>query len=82
MGTSIVQEATTSTVEGDTIGAVNKTYNTSSTLRVYRGHKLTFTSSKTITKIEFTFSDADRQGSLVSNVGTYTDGVWTLGGDF
>lgn len=77
MGTSIVQEATTSTVEGDTIGAVNKTYNTSSTLRVYRGHKLTFTSSKTITKIEFTFSDADRQGSLVSNVGTYTDGVWT-----
>ena len=77
MGTSIVQVATEPTVEGDSIGAVNATYNTSSTLRVYRGHKLTFTSSKTITKIELTFTDSSRQGSLEVNVGTYASAVWT-----
>lgn len=62
---------TQSLVEGTT--AVNQTYNTATTLRVYKGHALTF-SGKTITKIVLNHT-SDRCGnSVTASTGTYTPG--------
>lgn len=63
--------------------AVNATYGTATTLRVYKGHALKF-SGKTITKIEIVCNGSNFGNSLTANVGTlatsYTSGgthVWT-----
>lgn len=63
--------------------AVNATYGTATTLRVYKGHALKF-SGKTITKIEIVCNGSYFGNSLTANVGTlatsYTSGgthVWT-----
>ena len=59
-------------VEGST--AVNESYNTAATLRVYKGHSLTFSSEKNIVKIVLDH-DASRTGSdVTASVGTYTMG--------
>lgn len=51
--------------------AVNSTYNTPSTLRVYKGHTLSF-SGKTITKIAITVNGTYFGNSLNANCGTLT----------
>lgn len=63
--------------------AVNASYATATTLRVYKGHALKF-SGKTITKIEIVCNGSNFGNSLTANVGTlatsYTSGgthVWT-----
>ena len=58
-----------SRVSGTT--AVNATYNTVSTLRVYKGHALTF-SGKTFTKIEITVTGTYYGNSLTASSGTIT----------
>ena len=53
--------------------AIGQSYNTATTLRVYKGHALTF-SGKTITKIKLTHA-SDRAGdSVTASVGEYTAG--------
>ena len=64
-GITIVQ----SIVSGST--AVNGNYNTPTTLRVYRGHGLTF-SGKTIKRIEITVDGTYYGNSLTANTGTLT----------
>lgn len=67
-GITITQEK----VSGST--NVNNSYNTATTLRVYVGHKLTF-SGKTITKIEFTHTSSYKgSDGISSDVGQYTQG--------
>lgn len=51
--------------------AVNSTYKTPSTLRVYKGHALTF-SGKTIKKIEITVNDKYYGNSLTADSGALT----------
>ena len=72
-GITIVQEI----VSGST--AVNATYNTATTLRVYKGHALKF-SGKTITKIEFTHTSGYKGNTVTASTGKYTSGntssVW------
>ncbi len=53
--------------------AVNKSYNTAGTLRVYKGHKLTF-SGKTFKKIIFEHSSSYAGNSVTASGGTYTPG--------
>lgn len=73
-GITIVQQI----ASGST--AVNKSYNTATTLRVYKGHSLTF-SGKTITKIEIFHNSSYKGNSVTASTGTYTEGtsssVWT-----
>ena len=73
-GITIVQQI----ASGST--AVNKSYNTATTLRVYKGHSLTF-SGKTITKIEIQHASSYNGNSVTASSGTYTQGsassVWT-----
>ena len=73
-GITIVQQI----ASGST--AVNKSYNTATTLRVYKGHSLTF-SGKTITKIEIQHGSNYNGNSVTASSGTYTQGstssVWT-----
>lgn len=73
-GITIVQQI----ASGST--AVNKSYNTATTLRVYKGHSLTF-SGKTITKIEIQHGSSYKGNSVTASSGTYTQGstssVWT-----
>ena len=73
-GITIVQQI----ASGST--AVNKSYNTATTLRVYKGHSLTF-SGKTITKIEIQHGSSYNGNSVTASSGTYTQGstssVWT-----
>lgn len=74
-GITIVQEKDSGTTD------VSSSYNTATTLRVYVGHKLTF-SGKTITKIEFTHTGSYKGSDGISaNEGTYTQGstssTWT-----
>ena len=72
-GITIVQEK----VSGST--AVNATYKTATTLRVYKGHALKF-SGKTITKIEFTHTSDYKGNTVTASTGKYTSGdtssVW------
>jgi len=51
--------------------AVNKSYNTVSTLRVYKGHTLTF-SGKTFTRIEITVNGTYYGNTLTASSGTLT----------
>lgn len=67
-GITIVQEK----VSGST--AVNATYNTATTLRVYKGHALNF-SGKTITKIEFTHTSDYKGNTVTASTGKYTSGA-------
>lgn len=53
--------------------AVNKTYNTAGTLRVYKGHKLTF-SGKVFKKIIFEHASNYAGNSVTASGGTYTPG--------
>ena len=73
-GITIVQEK----VSGST--AVNRSYNTATTLRVYKGHALKF-SGKTITKIELTHTSGYPGNSVSASTGTYvagtTSSIWT-----
>ena len=69
-GITIVQEK----VSGST--AVNATYNTATTLRVYKGHALKF-SGKTITKIEFTHTSGNKGNTVTASTGKYTSGDTT-----
>ena len=64
-GITVVQKK----VSGST--AVNSSYNTPSTLRVYKGHALTF-SGKTIKKIEITVHNTNYGNSLTADSGTLT----------
>lgn len=64
-GITVVQKK----VRGST--AVNSSYNTPSTLRVYKGHALTF-SGKTIKKIEITVHNTNYGNSLTADSGTLT----------
>ena len=50
---------------------VNSSYNTVSTLRIYKGHALTF-SGKTFTKIEIVVNDTYYGNTLSANSGTIT----------
>lgn len=53
--------------------ALNSSYNTTSTLRIYVGNTLTFTSTKTITKIELVHTGGYAGGSATTaDCGTYT----------
>lgn len=63
-------------VSGST--AVNATYNTPSTLRVYKGHALSF-SGKTITKIAITVNGNNYGNSLNADCGTLTPTTSTGG---
>ena len=54
--------------------AIGKSYNTATTLRVYKGHALTFT-GKTITKIELTHESSRAGNSVTASSGTYTPGT-------
>lgn len=58
-----------SKVSGST--TVNSSYNTVSTLRVYKGHALTFT-GKTFTRIEITVKGTKYGNTLTANTGTLT----------
>ena len=62
---------------GSSYTAPNKSYNTASTLRIYKGNTLTF-SGKTIISIEFTWSGSNK-GNMSANVGSYEKGgtIWT-----
>ncbi|MBQ6286585.1 MAG: Ig-like domain-containing protein [Bacteroidales bacterium] len=64
-GITIVQAKGTGT------NAVNANYNTASTLRMYKGHTLTF-SGKTITRIEITVNGTYYGNSLSADCGTLT----------
>ncbi len=67
-GITITQEKGTGTTN------VNSRYNTAATLRVYKGHTLTF-SGKTITRIELTHTGQYKGSNNVgADVGTYTQG--------
>ena len=67
-GITITQE------KGEGTASVNSSYNTASTLRVYKGHTLTF-SGKTITRIELTHTNSYKGcDGINANVGTYTQG--------
>ena len=54
--------------------AIGQSYNTATTLRVYKGHALTFT-GKTITKIELTHDSSRAGNSVTASSGTYTPGT-------
>lgn len=69
-GITIVQEK----VSGS--AAVNASYNTATTLRVYKGHALKF-SGKTITKIEFTHTSGYKGNTVTASIGKYTSGDTT-----
>lgn len=74
-GIKIVQE------KGTSSNAPNKSYNTATTLRVYKGNTLTF-SGKTITKIEFTHTSGYKgMPGISANTGNYSQGTtsstWT-----
>jgi hypothetical protein len=53
--------------------AIGEGYNTATTLRVYKGHALTF-SGKTITKIKLTHASNHTGDSVTASVGKYTAG--------
>lgn len=72
-------------VSGNT--AVNSTYNTAETLRVYKGHALSFT-GKTITRIEITYNGSNCGNSITVNTGNFAAStsnggthVWTGSSD-
>ena len=69
-GITIVQEKVSGSTE------VNATYNTATTLRVYKGHALKF-SGKTITKIEFTHTSSNKGNNITASTGKYTLGETT-----
>ncbi len=71
-GITITQEKGTGTTN------VNSTYNTATTLRVYKGHTLTISapSGKTITAIAFTNTNQYKgSNAIASDVGTFTSQV-------
>lgn len=53
-------------------------YNTGTAVRVYGGKTLTISSETLkITKVEFTFGTGDNSNAITSNVGTYSNGIWS-----
>ena len=75
-GITITQSKTASNAT-----APNASYNTATTLRVYKNNKLSF-SGKNITKIELTHTDSNKGCSgITANTGTYSQGTtlstWT-----
>ncbi|MBP3439924.1 MAG: bacterial Ig-like domain-containing protein [Tidjanibacter sp.] len=63
-GVTIVQ------AQGKGTSAVNSSYTTSSTMRLYQGHTLTFSSSSNITKIEMVSKSTNYGKTATVNVGT------------
>lgn len=87
---SSITDGLTLTYEGITITQLKGSsqtppstdYATATNLRIYDGNTLTFSSEKTITKIEFTHTSANNGGQATSsNIGTYsrstTSSTWT-----
>ena len=75
-GITITQSKTASNAT-----APNASYNTATTLRVYKNNKLSF-SGKNITKIELTHTGSNKGGNgITANTGTYSQGTtlstWT-----
>ena len=75
-GITITQSKTASNAT-----APNASYNTATTLRVYKNNKLSF-SGKNITKIELTHTDSNKGcNGITANTGTYSQGTtlstWT-----
>lgn len=58
--------------------AVNSDYNTAETLRVYKGHALSFT-GKTITRIEITYDGSRYGNSITVNTGNFAASTATGG---
>lgn len=55
-----------------------KYYTNGTAIRVYGGNTFTVSSStKTIAKIEITFGSDDGSNAITTNVGTYSNGIWT-----
>ena len=82
-GLSLTYQGITITqLKGTSSTSPNTNYATATTLRVYDGNTLTFSSDKTITKIVFTHTASYNGGSdTTADVGTYTRGTtsstWT-----
>lgn len=74
-GITITQEKVIDTIDEKPTANVNSSYNTATTLRIYRGHALTFSapSGKTITAIAFTNTNQYKgSNAIASDVGTFT----------
>ena len=54
-----------------------KAYNEGSEARFYKGNTVTFTATKAIAQIEFTYSDGYNGNNFTASTGTMNDGVWT-----
>ena len=58
-----------------------KYYTNGTAVRVYGGNTMTIASAtKTITKIELTFGTGDGNNDIITDVVTYSNGAWTVGG--
>ena len=59
-------------------GSVPKYFNSGTSVRLYKGNTITFSSPTNITRIEFTLDDLHNVGfALVGEVGEFVDNVWT-----
>ena len=54
-----------------------KAYEKGSEARFYKGNTLTFTATKAIAQIEFTYSNGYNGNNFTASTGTMDDGVWT-----
>ena len=54
-----------------------KAYGTGSEVRFYKGNTITFTASKAIAKIEFTYSSGYNGSNFTANTGSVNEGIWT-----
>ena len=54
-----------------------KYYTTGTAVRVYGGNEFTFSSSKAITAINFTFSSGEGTNEISADKGTFKDNGWT-----
>lgn len=54
-----------------------KYYTSGSAVRAYGGNTITISSSRTITKIEFTFGESDGSNAITADGGSYSNGTWT-----
>ncbi len=57
-------------------GNATQYYNTGNALRAYAKNRWTFSSTKTITGIAFTFGSGDGSNTITASTGTYADGSW------
>ena len=57
-------------------GNATQYYNTGNALRAYAKNSWTFSSTKTITGIAFTFGTGDGSNTITASTGTYANGSW------